>query len=83
MLEVEISLQYPSARFARSIMQALSPDNELADRQMHVSSSVTGQSLRVCVEDCSRIETLQVTLQDIFRCIRAAESSVAKLANSR
>jgi deoxycytidylate deaminase len=38
--------------------------------------------LRVRVVGAHRIETLQATLQDIFRCIHAAETSLIKLASA-
>jgi len=34
----------------------------------------------VLVENCARIETMQATVQDIFRCLRAAESSLSMIA---
>ena len=79
MLEARISLQYRSARVAESITKALSPDNTLRDRRMHVFTIVKGPELCVYVRNCEKIETLEVTLQDLFRCIRAAESSLVKL----
>ncbi len=79
-MEAEIILQYPSTRFARSVEEALSPDNKPGVLQMQISATATGKTLRVLVKNCDRIETLQATLQDIFRCVRAAETSLTKLA---
>jgi hypothetical protein len=82
-LEAEISLQYPSALFAKSVMSGISPENKLARRRMQVYANVNGKTLNVLVKHCERIETLQATVQDIFRCIRAAESSLMKLSSSQ
>ena len=79
-MEVEISLLYPSALFARSMMRALSPDNKLAKDEIKISAKVHGNTLRVLIKNCKRIETLQATVQDIFRCLRAAESSLRRAA---
>lgn len=80
-LEAEISLLYSSSLVAKSVMNALSPDNKLTDSGMKVSAHVRGRTLKVRIMDCKRIETLQATVQDIFRCIRAAESSLSLLAS--
>ena len=81
MLEAEISLLYPSSLFAKSVMNALSPDNKLAAGGMQISARVRGRKLKVLIKGCKRIETLQATVQDVFRCIRAAESSLSKVAS--
>jgi len=83
MLEAEISLRYPSAVFAKSVMKGILPDNKLPGRRMQVYASVSGKTLKVRVRHCERVETLQATVQDIFRCIRAAESSLMNLSASR
>lgn len=82
-MDAEISLQYPSARFARSVMNALAPDNNISNRRMRILANANGKSLDVEVRGCEKIETLQATVQDIFRCIRAAESSLTKLSCHR
>jgi hypothetical protein len=50
---------------------------------MQLHANVRGKTLKVTVKRCERIETLQATVQDIFRCIRAAESSLMKLSPSQ
>jgi tRNA threonylcarbamoyladenosine modification (KEOPS) complex Pcc1 subunit len=78
-LETEIEIQYRSHKLAKSIMQALAPDNEMKASGMKIRAATRGKVLRISVRDCNRIETLQATVQDIFRCIRAAESSIGKI----
>jgi len=78
-LETEIAIQCRSHHFAKSIMQALAPDNKMNADGMKITATAHGKVLRVVVKNCERIETLQATVQDIFRCIRAAESSIEKI----
>jgi hypothetical protein len=80
MFEAEISIRYPSHAFANSVMKALSPDNITSGGEMRILSSASGAVLRVRVEGCERIESLQATIQDVFRCLHAAESSLATIA---
>ena len=82
-MEAEISIQYQSALFAKSVMKGILPENKLPNRRMQLHASVRGKTLKVIVKRCERIETLQATVQDIFRCLRAAESSLMKLSPSR
>jgi tRNA threonylcarbamoyladenosine modification (KEOPS) complex Pcc1 subunit len=75
MLEAEINVQYGSSRLARSVTSAIFPDNEPVSGKMRISTSLAGSKLKIHVGGCSRIETLQATIQDLFRCIHAAEGS--------
>lgn len=81
MLEAKISMEYATSEFARSMMKAIAPDNKLKDREMRISARVRGRRLTVNIEGCNRIETMEATVQDIFRCIRAAEESLAKTSS--
>ena len=79
MLTVEIVLNYPSIRFARCVMDALRPDNRLSKGkgQMRISTHVRGRTLHITISRCARVESMQSTLQDMFRCVKAAEESMA------
>jgi tRNA threonylcarbamoyladenosine modification (KEOPS) complex Pcc1 subunit len=81
MYRTEIRIRYPSSSFAKSVRDALSPDDRLASGTVSISSGVRGRTLCVQVSGADRIETLQATVQDIFRCIHAAETSLMKLVN--
>jgi len=83
MYQAEIRIRYSSSSLAESVKIALSPDDKTVGGEVKVSSDVRGQTLRVRVSGASRFETLQATLQDIFRCIHAAETSLAKLGSVR
>jgi hypothetical protein len=83
MYKAEIRIRYPSSSFADSVKDALSPDDKVAGGTVSVSSKAKGQVLRVRVVGADRIETLQATVQDIFRCINAAETSLMQLVNNQ
>ena len=76
MLAVEIVLDYSSKLFARCVRDALAPDNRLSKGQMRISTRLRGRSLHIIISRCSRVETMQLTLQDVFRCVKAAEESI-------
>jgi hypothetical protein len=79
-MDVDIKLRYSSPRFANSVMSALTPDNLVNGTKLRISTRTHGRELEVAVTNCERIETLQATVQDIFRCVRAAESSLARIS---
>jgi len=83
MYQAEIRIRYSSSSFAESMRDALSPDDTVAGERVRVSSNVRGRILAVRVTGADRFETLQATLQDIFRCIHAAEESLVKLGRVR
>jgi len=83
MYKAEIVIRYPSPSFARSVRDALSPDDKVAGGTTGVSSNARGPILHVRVVSADRIETLQATVQDIFRCINAAETSLTQLIVSQ
>jgi tRNA threonylcarbamoyladenosine modification (KEOPS) complex Pcc1 subunit len=80
MYEAEIRLRYASSSFARAVKSALSPDDTVPNSKMTVSTNVRGRILTVQVKECEKIETMQQTVQDIFRCIQATETSLKKIA---
>ena len=80
MYETEIRLRYASPSFARAVKNVLSPDDNIPNSQMTVSTNAHGRILTVQVKECEKIETLQLTVQDIFRCIQATETSLKKIA---
>jgi len=80
MFEAEITIRYTSHAFANSVVKALSPDNIMPNGKIRIVSRAAGPVLHVRVERCKRIESLQATIQDVFRCLHAAESSLARLS---
>jgi len=82
-LEAEFSIEYASAKIAKSIMEALSPDNVTKDQGMQIKASVEGRRLNVLIKGCERVETLEATVQDVFRCMRAAETSLSEASTRK
>jgi tRNA threonylcarbamoyladenosine modification (KEOPS) complex Pcc1 subunit len=82
-LEAEISLEYPTPAFAKSIMKAIEPDNKLTKPEMRIFANARGKRLNIRIDGCKRIETLEATVQDVFRCIRAAEESLPKASSNQ
>jgi hypothetical protein len=80
MYETEIRIRYASPSFARAVKTALSPDDKVPNNELIVLTKAHGRILSVQVKECEKIETLQMTLQDIFRCIQATETSLKKIA---
>jgi hypothetical protein len=82
MYETVLRIRYASPSFARAVKNALSPDDKIPNSQMIVSTKTHGQTLTVQVKRCEKIETMQLTVQDIFRCIQATETLLKKIAKS-
>ncbi|MGA2460435.1 MAG: KEOPS complex subunit Pcc1 [Candidatus Bathyarchaeia archaeon] len=78
-MEAEIKLKYRSPLFAESVKNALNPDNKLMGGGMRIAARTHGRIVSITIRGCSRVETLQATVQDVFRCLRAAESSLSRL----
>ena len=77
MLTAKIALEYSSASFAKSVMIALNPDNQFSKGQMRVITGVSGRKLIIAISRCPTLETMRSTLEDIFRCAKAAQESMS------
>ena len=77
MSTAKIVLEYSSASFAKSVMIALNPDNQFSKGQMRVITDVKGKKLRITISRCPTLETMRSTLEDIFRCAKAAQESMS------
>jgi tRNA threonylcarbamoyladenosine modification (KEOPS) complex Pcc1 subunit len=77
MLAAKIVLEYSSGSVARGVMIALNPDNQLSKAQMRVETDVEGKRLRIRISRCPSLETMRSTLEDVFRCAKAAEGSMS------
>jgi len=82
-MQAEIAVRYPSTRVAKSVLQGLTPDNRLARKGMRITAKAHGRILTVMISGCKKVETLQATALDIFRCIRAAETAIEVLDDSK
>jgi tRNA threonylcarbamoyladenosine modification (KEOPS) complex Pcc1 subunit len=77
MLTARIVLEYPSVSFARCVMRALEPDNFLNSARMQITVRVKGKKLYLTICQCPTVETMQATLEDVFRCVTVAKESMS------
>lgn len=75
MLEAEICIRYGSSKLASAVTSAILPDNEPMSEKLLISTFLTGSELKIHIQGCTRVETLQTTIHDLFRCMHAAEES--------
>ena len=76
-----ISIRYGDADTARSILEAISPDNLRAPPGVSVEASVERRALRVSVS-CSRgVGSLISTVDDLLSCVQAAERAIEGVAD--
>jgi len=74
-----IVVRYEGSEKARSIKDAISPDNIEAPPGVKIDVEVEGSMLRLKVE-CSRgIPTLISTLDDLLSCIQASETAIEEI----
>ena len=70
MISLTIRAEYPDERAARSVMEAVRPDNG-----SFVESSLEGRVLVLRME-ASSAGTLRNTMDDLMACIKAAEDAI-------
>jgi hypothetical protein len=74
-----IDIQYGDSKTARSIMEAISPDNLDAPEGIKIDAKVDENILKVSIT-CSRdIGSLLSTVDDLLSCVQAAESAINKI----
>ena len=74
-----IDIHYEDSKTARSIMEAISPDNLDAPEGIDVATKVDGDILKISIS-CSRdIGSLLSTVDDLLSCIQAAERVIGKI----
>lgn len=73
-----IDITYPDPKTARSIMDAISPDNLDAPEGIDIDAKVEGNKLKISIS-CSRgIGSLLSTADDLLSCIQAAEKAIGE-----
>ena len=76
-----ISIRYGDADTARSILEAISPDNLRVPPGVSVEAGAEGRALRVSVS-CSRgVGSLISTVDDLLSCVQAAERAIKGVAD--
>jgi tRNA threonylcarbamoyladenosine modification (KEOPS) complex Pcc1 subunit len=58
-------------------MIALNPDNQISKAQMRIKTDVKGKRLHITISRCPSLETMRSTLEDVFRCTKAAQDIVS------
>jgi len=75
----DIVIRYEGVEKARSIRDAISPDNIGAPPGVRIDVEVEGSTLVLKVE-CSRgIPTLVATVDDLLSCIQASETAIEEI----
>jgi len=77
--ETRITITYGSPEAARSIMDAIAPDNLGAPEGMSIDARVDGGTLSVTVKSSRGLGSLVSTLDDLLSCIQAAEAALRQL----
>lgn len=74
-----IDIRYKDSQTARSIMEAITPDNLDAPPGIDVYAKVEGKTLKISIS-CSRdIGSLLSTVDDLLSCIQAAERTIEEI----
>ena len=76
---VSITLRYGEERAARSVAEALSPDNLDAPQGIRVKSLASGNNIIAVVEGERSLETIVSTIEDLLSCVQAAERAIGSI----
>jgi hypothetical protein len=76
-LKAVLTFDYGSAKEARSVAEALEPDNE-----GFVRTTITGKSMKAVVT-AGTAESLRHTLDDFLACLKVAEETVGIKGTTR
>lgn len=74
-----ISILYEDADAARSIMEAISPDNLRAPPGVTVEARTADSRLQISVFCAGGVRSLIATVDDLLSCIQAAERAIHKI----
>ena len=75
-----IKLSYEDEKTARAIHDAVGPDNENLPEGLRISSSTSGNLLRLEISCEKSLESFWATLDDLLACIQAAERAILSVA---
>ncbi|MFB0543831.1 MAG: KEOPS complex subunit Pcc1 [Candidatus Bathyarchaeia archaeon] len=73
---VSIVIRYGDERTARSVAEAVSPDNLDAPQDLRVETLARGGNVFTVIEGRRAIETIVPTVEDLLSCIQAAERAI-------
>jgi hypothetical protein len=74
-----IDITYNDPKTARSVLEAISPDNLGAPEGIDIEAKVEGSTLKLSIS-CNRdIGSLLSTVDDLLSCIQAAEKAIGEM----
>jgi hypothetical protein len=78
-MKAEIKIFYKAKKHAEAVAKAIQPDNLSAPSQIKVKTFNIKNIVFSRVECKSKIESFIETIDDLLRCIQAAENTLKKL----
>ena len=74
-VESRIEINFSSSETAKAVLQALSPDNKDVPNGIDIQTMVERLKLTVLVKT-NNVGSMVATLEDLFQCIQAAETTL-------
>lgn len=74
-LEAELVLVYDSHKHAKTICEAVSPDNSKTPKDLSIKTTTKGKKVVTCI-GCDKITTLIATIDDLMSCVSMAEKTL-------
>jgi hypothetical protein len=82
MIKAKLRIASPNRQVSNSIIRCLEPDNEKM-KGLEITSLVTPRNVSFSIAYAGRIETFISTLDDLLRCIQAANSTLGMIRKNR
>ncbi len=82
MIKAKIIIQTPSQRVSRSIVKCVEPDN-MRMKGLLITSRASPDSALFQIKCEGRIETFISTLDDLLRCVQAANATLGIIRNNQ
>jgi len=78
-VEAKLGLKFRDENTARSILEAVSPDNVQVPEGIDIKTHLKENILKIEISCSKGIGSLILTLDDLLSCIRAAEKTINQL----
>ncbi|MEM2843559.1 MAG: KEOPS complex subunit Pcc1 [Candidatus Bathyarchaeia archaeon] len=78
-MKAEIKIFYKNKKYAKAVAKAIQPDNLSAPPEIKVKTINKENMVFSNVKCKTKIESFIETIDDLLRCIQAAESALKKL----
>ena len=75
-----IKIRFRNVKTARSILEALGPDNVQPSEDVLIEAKADGSEVQVTVSSKKRVESLIATIDDLLSCIQAAEKALEEIS---